>query len=206
MCIILIGNITERQHKLAKQQNPDGFSLFTKELGLIKAPVAGKVQQALETFGIWHYRIGTSGKKDKLNIHPFPVCGGKYLLYHNGILGDGLGDMSDTRALAMTLQNVSFKSACSVLKALENRQRFVLVDAKDPTRFTLFGEWVCDAGVLMSHTLVAPRVYYTPVNSTGHHTVTAQPASKNAKPSIVLKNTKVGSRIYGYADEGGWDI
>lgn len=159
MCIILIGEVTKEQHELALAQNRDGFSLFTQEQGLVKKPSNAQVQRALGEFGIWHYRIGTSGRisaQDTYNIHPFVICKGKYLLYHNGILGEGLGKMSDTHALAETLAEVSVTTARSVLASLAHGSRFVLADAKDPRKFELFGEWVCDAGVLMSHRLVRP--------------------------------------------------
>ena len=84
-------------------------------------------------------------------MHPFGICKGKYLLYHNGVLGSGLGQMSDTHALADTLYDVTLKTARSVIQSLSHNNRFVIVDAKDPTKFELFGEWVAEAGVLMSH-------------------------------------------------------
>nr|DAH56621.1 MAG TPA: YafJ-type amidotransferase class-II [Caudoviricetes sp.] len=156
MCVILIGRITRQQHELAKKQNPDGFSMFTEASGLVKAPKDWQVNAGLGQFGIWHYRIGTSGRMDKSNIHPFRVCKGKYLLYHNGVLGAGLGEMSDTRALAETLYDLSLTTIRTVLESLKERQRFVLVDAKDPTKFELFGAWSCESGVLMSHKLYTP--------------------------------------------------
>lgn len=151
MCVILIGRISKSQHELAKKQNPDGFSMYTKKTGLIKAPTAKQVKEGLYNFGVWHYRIGTSGKLDASNIHPFEVCGGRYLLYHNGILGSGLGEMSDTAALAASLLEVDLKTARSVLNALSRNQRFALVSTKDPRKFELFGEWACEGGILMSH-------------------------------------------------------
>lgn len=162
MCIILVGNVTKEQHEAARVQNGDGFSLFTQKQGLIKAPTAKQVKEALGDFGIWHYRIATSGdRKSVQNIHPFPVCGGKYLLYHNGVLGEGLGKKSDTHALANTLQNVSPRSAETILQSLAGgRNRFVMADAKDPKKLYLYGEWVADAGVIMSHRLTVPvRTY-----------------------------------------------
>lgn len=159
MCIILIGRVTKAQHEAAKRQNPDGFSMFTKDTGLVKAPTAKQVKEGLYKFGIWHYRIGTSGKLDASNIHPFEVCGGRYLLYHNGVLGEGLGEMSDTNALAVTLYEVDLKTARSVLTALSTGQRFALVNAKDPRKFELFGSWSCESGVLMSHKMYSYGKY-----------------------------------------------
>lgn len=158
MCVILIGKVTANQYRLAETQNPDGFSVFTRSAGLIKAPTKAQALDAIGEFGIWHFRIGTSGKLDKSNIHPFEICKGRYLLYHNGVLGSGLGSMSDTAALAATLYEVNLTTARSVVRSLaESRQRFVIADAKDPRNFEVFGDWSCEAGVLMSHKLYDPK-------------------------------------------------
>lgn len=124
MCIILVGNITREQHRQAELSNRDGFSLFNEEFGLVKAPSKRQVEESLNKFGIWHYRIGTSGKIDASNIHPFRVCRGKYLLYHNGVLGDGKGSLSDTAALAQTLYDAPLRTIRTVLESLKSGQRF----------------------------------------------------------------------------------
>lgn len=153
MCVILIGKITKEQHRLALQQNGDGFSLFTEKQGLIKEPKQADVAKALDSWGIWHYRIATSGTKNHLNVHPFPICGGKYLLYHNGILGKGKDDLSDTHALAKTLMDVNIHSARTIINALTDSGRFVIASAKDPHELYLYGKWEADEGILMSHKL-----------------------------------------------------
>lgn len=151
MCVILVGKIGHELHERAKAQNKDGFSLFTKELGLIKAPSKEQVDKAVNQFGIWHYRIASSGKVDKNNIHPFRVCKSKYLLYHNGVLGEGTKEMSDTACLAETLYNAPLNTVKSVLRSLSSGNRFLLVNAYDPTEYYLYGDWACMAGVLCSH-------------------------------------------------------
>ena len=158
MCIILVGKITKEQHQQALATNKDGFSVFNSSLGLVKAPTQRQVAESLGKFGIWHYRIGTSGSKDTTNIHPFEVCRGKYLLYHNGVLGEGRGNLSDTAALAQTLYDAPLKTVKSVLQALSAGQRFLLVKAAHPRQYLLFGDWVVSGGVLMSHDLY-PRLY-----------------------------------------------
>ena len=95
---------------------------------------------------------------DETGIHPFKVCKGEYLLYHNGVLGNGKGNLSDTAALAKTLYNMPIGTIVSTLQALSEGQRFVLVSAKNPRNFKLFGKWVVDGGVIMSHDLY-PRIY-----------------------------------------------
>lgn len=153
MCVILIGKITPELHQAALAQNRDGFSLFTKEQGLVKCPTKKQVEQAFNEFGIWHYRIATSGKVDKFNVHPFEVCGGKYYMYHNGVLGSGKDNRSDTHALADTLYEVGPQSVDTTLQALSEGQRFVLVDSTDPRKYRIYGKWSAEAGVLMSHKL-----------------------------------------------------
>lgn len=150
MCIILVGKVTRELHKKALLENRDGFSIFN-ENGLIKSPTQKQVQESLGKFGIWHYRIGTSGRKDDYNIHPFEVCKGKYLLYHNGVLGDGVDDMSDTHALADFLYDKDLRTVKSVLRSLSERQRFLLVCSNNCNIFETFGDWSFDSGILMSH-------------------------------------------------------
>lgn len=151
MCVILIGKISRSLHEQALEQNGDGFSLYNEKLGLVKAPTEKQVRASLNQFGIWHYRIATSGKLGDINVHPFPICGGAYLLYHNGVLGNGLGEKSDTHALADMLMDVDIKVATSVIESLTERNRFVIASATDPKWFRLFGKWEAEAGVLLSH-------------------------------------------------------
>lgn len=153
MCVILIGKIGETLHEAAKAQNKDGFSLFTTEQGLIKNPTPEQVKKAVNQFGIWHYRIRSSGEVSEENIHPFKVAGGAYLLYHNGVLGLGTSKHSDTACLAKTLYYTPVKTVMSVLESLKAGQRFCLANSLNPHQFYLYGDWKVDKGVLMSHTM-----------------------------------------------------
>lgn len=161
MCVILIGKIGHSLHRQAKAQNPDGFSLLTKEQGLIKAPSSKEVDLAVHRFGIWHYRIKSSGKVDKTNIHPFEVCNGNYVLYHNGVLGAGTQHYSDTYCLAYTLKNSPLETVKTVLQSLSSGQRFCLANVKDPREFYLYGDWKVESGVLMSHKMYSMTTYYS---------------------------------------------
>lgn len=155
MCVILIGQVSEELHEAAKTQNPHGFSCFTAEGGLIKSPSPAQVKKALNQFGVWHYRIKSSGLIDKKNIHPFEVARGNWLLYHNGIIGGGTPQMSDTNCLAVTLYNSPVSTVKTVLHSLSSGNRFALVNAHNVNEFYLYGKWECEAGVLMSH-----KMYY----------------------------------------------
>lgn len=160
MCVILVGKIGKEFHETAKRINSHGFSFFTAEQGLVKAPTEAQVNKAIKKFGIWHYRIASSGKIDKENIHPFPVAKGAALLYHNGVLGSGNAKYSDTNLLAKTLYNCSIETVKSVLGSLSSGQRFLLADSKDPTVFRLFGDWHVHQGVLMSNSNCIPGRTY----------------------------------------------
>lgn len=176
MCVILIGKVSQSLHKQALEQNGDGFSLYNEKLGLVKTPSERQVKASLNKFGIWHYRIATSGKLGDINVHPFPICGGKYLLYHNGVLGNGLGEKSDTHALADMLMHVDIKVATSVIESLSERSRFVIASATDPKWFRLFGKWEAEAGVLLSH-----KMYTYPKYSVGS-------LASKSKGSVVKPN------------------
>lgn len=151
MCVILVGKIGKRLHEVAKSQNKDGFSFYTKEQGLVKAPTKKQVDEAVNQWGIWHYRIASSGGVSKDNIHPFSVSNGKAYLYHNGVIGAGTSTMSDTACLAETLKETPIKGVISVLESLSDSNRFLLVDSEDPRNFRIFGRWCAEAGILMSH-------------------------------------------------------
>lgn len=166
MCVILIGRITKAQHQTALRQNGDGFSLFTEKQGLIKQPTDKEVAKAIGDWGIWHYRIGTSGVKSTLNVHPFIICGGKYLLYHNGVLGSGKGELSDTHALAKTLYDVGLESAKTIISTLAGpTNRFAVVSIKDPHELYLYGKWEADEGIIMSHKLYSYNTVTTPIKN-----------------------------------------
>lgn len=185
MCVILVGKIGEALHNQAKAQNPHGFSLYTKNLGLVKAPTQEQVDEAVHEFGIWHYRIASSGKVNETNIHPFPVAHGSAYLYHNGVLGEGTASLSDTNCLARTLYESPFETVKSVLQSLSSEQRFLLVSAKDPTRYLLFGDWKVQSGVLMSHSM------YT------HYASKAEQAGwVNATRGVTLKYNKETKEWY----------
>lgn len=195
MCVILIGRIGKNLHEVAKKQNPDGFSLFTAEQGLIKAPNATQVKKAVEEFGIWHYRIRSSGKVDKENIHPFPVAQGKAYLYHNGILGAGTPEYSDTNCLARTLYDCPISTVESVLNAVSSGQRLLLVDANDPRKFRLYGDWKVESGIIMSHKIYTGSAYSSMSKSQKAGWVTRDESCYPERFSLVDYRDNYGSAI-----------
>ena len=193
MCIILIGKITKNEFNRALNDNKDGFSLFTAEQGLIKDPSDEIVDKVIneKQFGIWHFRIGTSGtinKHDQTNIHPFPICGGKYLLYHNGIIGSGDGKRSDTHCLADELMSVSLETAESVVRALSSGNRFVIVNAQDVNDYRIYGSWECDKGILMSHKMYSYGSWKTTSYST--YSSTSTKSDTKAVQTSFIDDTK----------------
>lgn len=153
MCVILVGKISRELHEKALAQNPDGFSCFTEKKGLIKNPDSRTVSECLNKFGIWHYRIRSSGKIDSQNIHPFPVAKGDFYLYHNGVLGQGTERFSDTNCFAQLLYNMPIESVKSAVASVSEGQRLLLVNAENPLECYFYGKWVVDKGIMMSHTI-----------------------------------------------------
>lgn len=79
-----------------------GFLTFKKFIKAYQAHNFGK-----EDVSIVHFRIGTSGLKDKGNTHPFQICDdyekmrekkfeSTAIAFHNGVVGKGEGNYSDT--------------------------------------------------------------------------------------------------------------
>lgn len=156
MCVILVGKVGRQLHEMAKNQNPDGFSCFTRETGLVKNPDSKTVNKALDRFGVWHYRIRSSGKVDKRNIHPFPVAKGSFYLYHNGVLGEGTSELSDTNCFARMLYEMPIESVKSAVQAVSEGNRLLLVNATNPLECYFYGKWFVDSGIMLSH-----RMYKT---------------------------------------------
>ncbi len=95
---------------------------------------------------IIHFRIGTSGTKDKDNTHPFNIKGGA--LIHNGVMFSTYGARSDTRVLAetyanrFTYDNVE-KNKAAVEKALGyNKFAMIYDDGRTQIINEKEGDWV----------------------------------------------------------------
>lgn len=90
---------------------------------------------------IIHFRLSTSGKKDKVNIHPFEISKGLYL-FHNGIISNLNGqskDFSDTALYAnflslyepAYLMNPRLNGFKRFFELLDSYNKLVLVNGKD---------------------------------------------------------------------------
>ncbi len=157
MCNILIGSgISKDIVRSVRRSNPDGYSVLTKEWGLLKNPSDETLDMIIDskTFTIYHFRYGTSGTKgDDFNTHPFLICNGKYYLYHNGVLGEGIGTKSDTHCLAESLEKADFETAVRVVESLASGNRFLIADVTDPLKYYTFGDWHYTRGILSSTSL-----------------------------------------------------
>lgn len=121
MCVIIYRSaaadtITKYEFNRAWDTNPDGFGLaFSdgKELVVKKSmnkKEAWKIYSSFEkkypySPKILHFRIGTGGKKDVTNCHPFEV-GNDTVMFHNGIIGESDNIKSDTNILAGIIKNL----------------------------------------------------------------------------------------------------
>lgn len=118
-----------------------------------------------------HFRIGTSGELTKEFTHPFPIANKvdelrkthitwKRALLHNGIIGEGEKNLSDTMLFVM---NVLYPLAPyfedeGVISAIENitkGNRLMIVDFGE---VYLTGKWVEKDGVLYSNDSYKERV------------------------------------------------
>jgi predicted glutamine amidotransferase len=142
MCIAILnqsGIITESIIRTCANNNPDGMGMAWIENGTIKTFKSMKdisklvsLYQAIRAENelpiMLHFRIGTHGKKDVSNVHPFHI-GDNMVMCHNGIVDAPIlqPDKSDTFHLSLFL---------SKLRTIEN-----LIDT-DSIEF-LFTETYC---------------------------------------------------------------
>jgi hypothetical protein len=126
MCIAILnknGIISESIIRTCADNNPDGMGMAWIESGTIKTFKSMKdidkiisLYQSIrldnESPIMLHFRIGTHGKKDVSNVHPFHI-GENIVMCHNGIVDTPIlkPDMSDTFHLSLFL---------SKLKTIEN--------------------------------------------------------------------------------------
>jgi predicted glutamine amidotransferase len=114
MCIAIVNNgqkISKEAFKMSLYNNPDGFGMAYiegTELKVFKSlsldlnhlyKKYSKIYDSTEFPILLHFRIGTSGKNDLNNCHPFNISK-NLVLIHNGILkgyGSNKANLNDTR-------------------------------------------------------------------------------------------------------------
>jgi hypothetical protein len=163
---------------------------------------------------ICHFRIGTSGLKDGGNTHPFPVVGDlnemraenfacSSILFHNGVVGRGEGDFSDTMihvrdyvAPIIDKLGVNDKMPLIFTKLLEGASRWILT--KDDKLWRFGSSWIEDDGCFFSNATYKPKTYgYTTIYTGGSWRGAAGDYHSG------LKNPKWRDHKNGYANEFG---
>lgn len=122
---------------------------------------------------VLHFRIGTSGRMDALNCHPFPVydtnktyCKTDIALVHNGILRDFTpskkSPINDTQVFIQTMLRElkkGFQYDKGILKLIAyiiDTNKFALLDENN--RVTMIGDFIEDNGYVYSNRSYLPKV------------------------------------------------
>jgi hypothetical protein len=165
---------------------------------------------------ICHFRIGTSGLKDGGNTHPFPVVENcedmrevsfacKSILFHNGVVGRGEGDFSDTMiyvrdyiAPIVDKLGVHDKMPLIYTKLLEGASRWIITKGDKLWRFG--SSWHEENGWFFSNTTFKPK-------SCGYASIyTTNRWASNVPDTPYFsgeKNPKWRNHTEGYANEYG---
>lgn len=171
---------TEQQIKQMWEHNPDGagYAYVSKKgkviyrKGFMTLNELLKELEAPERFKntnfAIHFRIGTSGKNDRVTCHPFPISNNfgelrktegetDSVLFHNGILSQGgLASplASDTQdfviAMAPLLQKYNrSKTRDYFIGELTKGSRLLILYKNNA--FKMYGEWEKDGGIWVSN-------------------------------------------------------
>lgn len=164
MCVIIysVNPIPGSELAAACRVNPDGVAWSTwgadgwevphkaapdeGDGTAYRAAVAALSRDGLPAGSVFWSRIATGSRCDVRNCQPFPVCGGRAWLWHNGIIGPSTPDESDTRRLAAALAAAPWSRAEWLLDTLAHRGagRFLIQWAGDPSP-RLYGRWDSEA-------------------------------------------------------------
>lgn len=183
MCIAILktknGIITDSELREAFKNNPDGAGIaYTKdnkliiEKGIFKeqefVDKVREIEKICDNNMLIHCRIGTSGKKDELNTHPFFV-NENVALMHNGILSiyvPKTSKINDTQIfIKKCLKNIStqdlFQNKCIynlIFEAIGRSNKFVLLNNKGEYKIIneKAGHWKDD--VWYSNKSYEPRI------------------------------------------------
>lgn len=137
MCIAILnksGQLAEEIFENSFENNPDGCGMAWIEKGQIQTlhnlkswkPLYEKylkIRPATADPILIHFRIGTSGKKDERNLHPFTI-GKDLAMIHNGILTyhPTNPDYSDTWHFAQMLKSLRDPAKLIESESLEFKQ------------------------------------------------------------------------------------
>lgn len=160
-------------------KNPDGagFMFFNKETGKVEAHkgffsckklinALNEVKDLKDTNAILHFRIGTSGKMDDLNCHPYPVYDENgtdfetdLAVAHNGVLREYTpafgSEINDTQTfIRKVLRNLSpdfinDSEKLFLIKQILGTNKLAFID-KD-NHITMLGDFIEDSGYFYSN-------------------------------------------------------
>ena len=129
-------------------------------------------QDLTDTNVVLHFRIGTSGKLDALNCHPFPIydknkvcCKTDIALAHNGILRafepskkSPINDTQNYIQLMLKGLKKGFQNDEGILNLIEysiDGNRFAFLDSDN--KVTLIGDFITDDGYIYSNWSFLPK-------------------------------------------------
>lgn len=217
MCIIAVKPagvkmFPEEQIRYMFSQNPDGAGLAYAKDGIVHLKKGFmKVEDLLSYLDehkfknvplILHFRIGTSGEKDDLNCHPYPVFGsnkvsGKssLVMAHNGILhnfnppvGAKYNDTQNFIKKCLSKLPKDFLDNGCIRNLIDesigsNRLAFLDGDGK----ITKFGVWWDEDGYSYSNSGYKKPVFHNPYLNYdwGYHSPTKTTTSKKEEDECV---------------------
>lgn len=178
MCIIVVKDAYQIMPdyavlKMCFANNPDGAGFMIQRHGE-KTLMIDKGFFTFESFwnALWaykpqfcdivvmHFRIATSGRVDEATCHPFPistdvahlrapqiVC--TSAIAHNGVLGLGTKDLSDTMIYVRDVLAPAY-GAGKKIDPIPPGNKLCLLDAERNTMM-LHGEWIDDNGIKYSN-------------------------------------------------------
>ena len=188
--------------------NPDGAGymyydysqkcvVIKKGFMSVKALLASLNEKNLDnTNVVLHFRIGTSGKNNALNCHPYPIyqknalnCATNIGMAHNGILSDYVpgktSEINDTQVfIQKVLSNLKkgFQydtDKLALINELIGTNKLAFLDNKN--KVTTIGNFINDGGYIYSNTSYKPHtyVYKTPKASPNGNKIVCTPNAKN---------------------------
>jgi hypothetical protein len=162
-----------------------------------------------------HFRIGTSGKREHPDCtHPFPICNDYEQMFwhdyeteniaiHNGVLGLGDGDASDTMVYIKKYVNPmlpylkSSRMGEIMGELIQDRSSRWLITKKDD--ILMYGDWTEDEGVFYSNDGYEPITVYT-APAGGYRRPPWTGSHHGTGYDWMPKKTDIIQSIYSYVD------